>query len=203
MHTEDHYRLLYGPYVPPRLGRGDRAFCLYRDCEVRITSWSDGRIPWPKCIPAHVRSMPILLVTDMLLEAIRRESSLALQYWFGVGYHQVRNWRRGFGVGQWEPEGSIRLHRINCAKGAAALKRKRWTRAELKNKRESAIRLNLIQFAKQSPIQGGHAAWTKQELVLLGTISDAEIAAKIGRTENAVRVKRTKLGIPSAVDRRR
>ena len=45
----DPYRLLHGPYTPPRLRRGDRATCLYRDAEVVITSWSDARISWPRC----------------------------------------------------------------------------------------------------------------------------------------------------------
>jgi hypothetical protein len=146
--------------------------------------------------------MPILLVTDELLSAIRRESSLALQHWFGVGYSQVCNWRRAFGVRKWEPEGSIRLHRALSAKGAASMKRRRWTREELKVRRELAIWLNLIRFAQRSPIQGGHPVWTKRELVLLGTRSDAEVVAKICRTETAVRVKRPRLGIPTADVRR-
>jgi hypothetical protein len=203
MSRSDATRLLFGPYRPPRLRRGDRAFCLYRDCEVRITSWSDGRIPWPKCLPIGTRGQPTLLVTDVLLRAIRRESSLAVQYWVGVGPAQVWSWRRAFGVGMWEPEGSARLHRILSAKGVAGLRRRRWTSAERKAYRDRSIRLNLIRFAQRSPIQGGHPVWTKRELVLLGTLSDAEVAAKIGRTETAVRVKRFRLGIPTVEDRRR
>jgi hypothetical protein len=45
--------------------------------------------------------------------------------------------------------------------------------------------------------------WTPEQLALLGQLPDAEVAAKIGRTEKAVRVKRLKLGIATAVDRRR
>jgi hypothetical protein len=37
----------------------------------------------------------------------------------------------------------------------------------------------------------------------LGTLPDAEVAARIGRTETAVRVRWTTLGIRSASDRRR
>jgi len=125
-------------------------------------------------------------------------SSIALQHWFGVGMYQVWSWRRAFGVRQWEPEGSARLHQIISAKGAAGIKRRRWTPAERNGYRERSIRLNLIRFAQQSPVQGGHPVWVKRELVLLGTLSDAEVAARIGRTEAAVRVKRIKLGIPTA-----
>jgi hypothetical protein len=34
-------QLLFGPYSPPNLHKGDRAFCLLRDCDVVITSWSE------------------------------------------------------------------------------------------------------------------------------------------------------------------
>ncbi|HYT93394.1 MAG TPA: hypothetical protein VEL76_32050 [Gemmataceae bacterium] len=39
-------------------------------------------------------------------------------------------------------------------------------------------------------------------LVLLGKLPDAEVAAQTGRTTNAVRVKRSLLGIPGTCDRR-
>lgn len=44
--------------------------------------------------------------------------------------------------------------------------------------------------------------WTEEELRLLGTMADAELADKIGRPPNAIRVKRTRLGLPSACDGR-
>jgi hypothetical protein len=45
--------------------------------------------------------------------------------------------------------------------------------------------------------------WTAAQLALLGTLPDERLAACIGRTPTAVRVMRTRLGIPSACDRRR
>jgi hypothetical protein len=45
----DQIKLLFGPYKAPPLKRGDRAACLYRDCDVVITSWTDAPIPWPRC----------------------------------------------------------------------------------------------------------------------------------------------------------
>jgi hypothetical protein len=41
--------LLFTPYRPPALKRGDRATCLFRDCDVIVTGWSDGPICWPRC----------------------------------------------------------------------------------------------------------------------------------------------------------
>jgi hypothetical protein len=41
-------RLLHGPYKTPKLRIGDRATCLFRDCDVIITGWHDARISWPR-----------------------------------------------------------------------------------------------------------------------------------------------------------
>jgi hypothetical protein len=42
----------------------------------------------------------------------------------------------------------------------------------------------------------GDRRWTQEQQALLGTLSDAEVAARIGRTEAAVRAKRLRLQIP-------
>jgi hypothetical protein len=47
--------LIAGPYKPPTLRKGERTFCLYRDAEVVITSWSDARIPWPRARSVHYK----------------------------------------------------------------------------------------------------------------------------------------------------
>jgi hypothetical protein len=39
--------------------------------------------------------------------------------------------------------------------------------------------------------------WTQAEEALLGTMPDEELARKLSRAENTVRVKRCKLGIPN------
>jgi hypothetical protein len=44
--------------------------------------------------------------------------------------------------------------------------------------------------------------WTPEQIALLGTIPDEELAALTGRRESAVRVKRSKLRIPTYRDRR-
>jgi hypothetical protein len=49
----------------------------------------------------------------------------------------------------------------------------------------------------------GGPDWIEGELALLGTAPDAEVAAKVGRTEGAVTLKRCLLGIPTCLDRRK
>src|SRR4051812_45759596 len=52
--------------------------------------------------------------------------------------------------------------------------------------------------ARQPP-----APQPRPEFPLLGALPDAEVAARTGRTENAVTVRRLKLKRPTALDRRR
>ena len=49
MTDPDRVKLLFGLYRSPALRRGDRAHCLFRDCLVVVTSWTDAPIPWPRC----------------------------------------------------------------------------------------------------------------------------------------------------------
>jgi hypothetical protein len=48
-------KLLFGPYLAPRLRVGDRATCLFRDCLVVVTGWTDAPTSWPRCRPPEVR----------------------------------------------------------------------------------------------------------------------------------------------------
>jgi hypothetical protein len=89
--------------------------------------------------------------------------------------------------------------RAAAEKGAAELRGKPLSPAQVERRRRMARALNLGQYLDPAHGQG----WSKAELRLLGKVSDAEVAARTGRSENAVRQKRNKLGIPSARDRRR
>jgi len=197
----DRCRLLHAPYDPPPLKRGDRATCLYRDCDVVITSWTDARISWQSCRALHhKRGRPGLLVDSQLLRAIQTESEAAIVYWFGVSPFLVWKWRKAFGIGQWETEGSRRLHQALSETGAAVLRDKLLSREQVEQRRRRAINLNLGRYLKP----GYHGRWwTAKEMALLGKLADEVVAKKIGRPANGVRIMRTRLGIPSANDRRK
>src|SRR5262249_4531468 len=112
MNDADRIRLLFGPYCPPALRKGDRATCLFWDCLVRVTGWSDARIPWPRCRPgASPRGRQVMLVEEELARAVRHESAAALAYWWGVTGQVVAAWRKALGVGRVDPPGSRRLVR--------------------------------------------------------------------------------------------
>ena len=198
-------QLLFGPYTPPNLKVGDRAVCLFRDTDVIITSWTDAPIPWPRFRAVdkpHGGSG--LLVDEELARAVRSESKAAVMYWCGASHAAVYNWRKALGVGQWEPEGSRRLHRVNSAKVAAAFQAHEFTEAERRQRRQTALRNNLARHLQ--PGYNGPAyteGWTAADLALLGTMPDAELAERIGRPYWSVFYARRGRGIPAFTGPRR
>ena len=182
--------LLAGPYHPPALGRGDRTTCLFRDAEVVITRWTDALISWPRCQRVGVRGGSGLLVTEELVRAIRTESSLAIQYWWGVNAETVWRWRKAFGVSQWGTEGSQQLHQQSSEAGARKLRGKTRpaaaVRKQVKTCRERGYKPGSRRWEK--------TGWKQWELDLLGTAPDAEVAAQIGRSVSAIRAMRWRLG---------
>ena len=117
LRTEDRLRLLHGPNQAPALHVGDQATGLYRDCDVVVTSWTDGPISWPRCKRTTGKGHPSWLVDDELARAIRTEGA----YWWGVSSSVVHDWRTAFGVGLENP-GTRRLIRAAAQKGADALR---------------------------------------------------------------------------------
>lgn len=162
----DPYQLHHGPYNPPSLRRGDRATCLYRDADVVISSWSDGRIPWPRCrrLASH-GSGSGLLVDEELARAVRMESSLALHYWFGVNYSVVCCWRKALGMGRFN-ESSAKLRKGRNAKLAQKLKGKRLPPEQVERRRRTALELGL-----RPPPRLGRAGLDRAELAQLGTVA--------------------------------
>jgi hypothetical protein len=94
MKAKDRVRLRFGPYHTPRFRYGDVVFCE-RCGEVTVCGLSAARIPWPTC--RRGRGRAIILCAD-LVDAVRRESSIAVQYWWGVGRETVWRWRKALGV---------------------------------------------------------------------------------------------------------
>jgi hypothetical protein len=197
MSQPDNAKLLGAPYGCPSVKKGDRAFCLFRDCVVVITGWSDGRLLWPRCRAIGVRGGSGLLVNEELARAIRTESAEALKYWWGIGTAAAWHWRKALGIGQRGTPGSRRLFDKSARAGAEAMKRRDFTPAEIEERRRRAIELGLGKGLKT----GYHGPlWTKKQIKLLGKKPDAEVALLTGRTENAVRIKRDRLKVPRTAE---
>jgi hypothetical protein len=77
----ERVKLLFGPYRAPHLKRGDRATCLYRDCAVVITTWSDAPIAWPRCRALDSSGGGCgLLVDEEPARAVRHEAAAAVMF---------------------------------------------------------------------------------------------------------------------------
>jgi transposase-like protein len=175
--------------------KGDYTFCLYRDTAVVVTAWTAARIPWPRCRSLESRGGAGLLVSKELKRAIRSESAAALLHWFGVSQHAVWNWRRAFGVGRLATPGSRPLRTAINRGLAAATRGRKVLAAERKRWRRAAIDANAGERLQGRRWAG--TGWTKEQLARLGTKPNAKLAKLFGRSEGALRQRRTRLGIPT------
>jgi hypothetical protein len=199
MTDRDRVRLLFGPYRPPALRRGDRASCLLRDCDVVITGWSDGRISWPRCraLGTHGGGSGILL-DEELARAVRHESAAAIMFWWAVTDGVVWRWRKALGVGRADTEGSRRLIQAAAEMGAAEQRGRELPPEQVERRRRTAREKNLAQYLQP----GYHGPrWTQEQPQLLGAEPDVVIAAKVGRKAEVVLSMRRRPGIPNPAAR--
>jgi hypothetical protein len=135
-----------------------------------------------------------LLVEDELARAVRHEAVAAICHPWGVTNGVVWRWRKALGIGRTDPEGTRRLMGAAAAVGAEAMRHYEYTAQERDQRRRRAVELNLARHLKT----GYHGLrWTAQEVSLLGSLPDAEIAQRVGRTVAAVRQKREELRLPN------
>jgi hypothetical protein len=172
--VDDRVRLLHGPYQAPKLRVGDRVTCLFRDCLVVVTGWTDARISWPRCRPLDVpRSHPSLLVDEELARAARRESAAAVGFWWGVSVGIVWRWRKALGVTRTSNEGSRRLILAAARKGAAGVHEVARANARGLCDPEAAWRPADADLARRRHLRGCpvQPRWTPQDAAL--AVSDS------------------------------
>lgn len=102
----ERFRLLNGPYSAPLCKIGGWLTCKIRG-RVRVVKMSDGPVPWPMVKVPGPRPPAFALCGD-LIEAVRQESTLALQHHWGVKTSTVWRWRKALGVDQ-NNQGTLRL----------------------------------------------------------------------------------------------
>src|SRR5262249_7608542 len=153
--------------------------------------------PWPRCRrPGTHGGGSGLLVDDELARAVRLESSLAIQHWWGVSVTVVWRCRTALGVEGYN-EGSARLRNELNGQLAEELKGKQLPPDQVERRRRTALELGL-----RPPPDSAVWAWTAEELALL--VKRMSLAWYCGRawgssTPETLRYRRGRLqGLGSA-----
>lgn len=183
----ERVKLLFGPYQPPRLRKGDRVFCLSLDRPVVVVGMSPGPIPWPTCMQLEPpRKGPRrILVEEELARAVRNESTEAVAYWWGVHRSTVHKWRRALGVTRKNNRGTHRLI-LGAIKGSL---QRRFGNGD-----------NIEPDGSVRTCQGRAAVWSPEEIALLGAMTDTEVSKRTGRSLGAINKKREALGRPALAE---
>ena len=131
---------------------------------------------------------------------MRNESAAAVMHWWGASMTAVCHWRKALGTSRTDNQGTARLMLAAAEKGAEAVKERLWTEEE----RDCCRQVNAEKGLAANLVLGYHGPlWTPEDLALLGTVPDDEVARRTGRTPNGVRIMRTRLGITTFKDQRR
>ncbi len=105
---------LLGTYEAPLFAYGQTVRCAVRGAVV-VVGLSAAPIPWPVGRPDRARPRNCLVVYGGLAAALRRESTLAVAHWWGVGENTVWRWRKALGLTGVVTEGSKLLLRQTAA----------------------------------------------------------------------------------------
>jgi hypothetical protein len=205
--SQDRFQLLFGPYAPPRARRNRRLRCEMRGL-LRVGSWSDGPVPWPR----RYRTASIILCGD-LVRAVETESVEAVSHHWGVCRNVVQKWRRALHVLESNP-GTRHLRYFAKSASNSPARRRAIIRAKNPTtilRRERTLHEHshpLVRIATSRQVRdrmartGQHInpdlrLWTAREDSLLGAARDEKVARRINRSRAAVRVRRSILGIPA------
>jgi hypothetical protein len=203
-------RLVGGPYLPPLLPSGARLMCELRG-ELEVDGYTNALIPWPVAC-GHRKQ---LILCGDLLRALRTESVAAMVFHFGISHALVSELRQPFGVERYTA-GSMRLFWRNIELARTPEAREKISRALEGTKDrmtpEDRERLREIQrrpkpdswkekmFERRRRVIDMRRPWTKEELKLIGTRPDREVARLLNRSLSAVKGKRFELLRRGATD---
>jgi hypothetical protein len=222
MKTKDRVQLRFGPYRTPRFRYGDVVFCE-RCGEVTVRGLSAARISWPTC--RRGRGRAIILCGD-LVEAVHRESSIAVQYWWSVGGQTVWRWRKALGV-EARTEGTRAIMRDYANEPRMeAIRARAWAKARDQERRakisvamrgksppahllkalhegnrgrrhSKETRRKMSETHRRRGTRPPHGrVWRPEEDELLRTLSRSEVASLTGRTLVSITKRRRTLQLP-------
>ncbi|HWV98498.1 MAG TPA: hypothetical protein VNZ64_02280 [Candidatus Acidoferrum sp.] len=200
---DDRYRLIDGPYYPPRTARGRFLVCQLRGT-VKVGGYTDAPIPWPR-----IWRRRSLVICGDLLRALRTESVYAVSYHWGLSRAIVSRYRQQLSIPRYNP-GSYRLFREFVIEASRTLQarakhsaaregkpstesardRERLRRIQRRPKPKELRRRMSERMRRRFDLVGPYPRWTPEELAMIGTMRDREVARRINRSLSAVRAKK-------------
>jgi hypothetical protein len=203
---EEKCRLLGGPYVPPLIAIGGWLKCELRG-ELQVGGYTNALIPWPVAV-GHAQQR---IVCGDLVRALKTESLAAVSFHFGICHSLVSEYRHRLGIERFTP-GSMRLFRrtidlARTAEARAKISRHHEGRGDAMTP-EAREKLREIQrrpksekwkqkmgerWRRRFTLLGRPARWTEDELNLIGTRPDREVAKLLNRSLSSVKGKKFQL----------
>jgi hypothetical protein len=203
---DDRYRLIGGPYYPPRTSRGRFLVCQLRGT-VKVGGYSDAPIPWPR-----IWARRSLVICGDFLRAIKTESRLAVAYHWGLSVAIVSYYRQQLTVERMNPGTNRLIHEfvipasrtpearanLSAAKEGQPSTESRSDREKLRRiqrlpKSEELKRRLSERMRRHFAVLGPFRKWTPKEVAMIGTMPDREVARRINRTLSAVRHRKFSL----------
>jgi len=202
----DVVKFIAGPYEPPLVPIGRWLKCKVRGL-LRVGGYTNALIPWPT---AEGNARQLILCGD-LVRALRTESGRAVCFHFGISHSTMSFYRKRLEVERYNA-GSLRLQRRNVElarspKARAKMSRQREGRKDLmrpadrrrlwriqKRPKPLAWRRKMEVFwRRRYALIGKPPNWSEEELKLIGTRPDREVARTLGRSLLAVKAKKFQL----------
>jgi len=203
---EEKVRFVDGPYAPPLVTVGGWLKCELRG-ELQVGGYTNTLIPWPVAV-GHARQR---IVCGDLLRALRTESLAAVSFHFGICHSVISEYRQRLGIERLTP-GSMRLFRrtIDLARtpeARAKLSRHHEGRADTMTA-EAREKLRGIQqrpksvewkqrmgerWKRRHALLGRPPPWKEEELRMIGTRPDREVAKVLNRSLSSVKGKKFQL----------
>lgn len=203
---EERVRFVGGPYSPPLVEQGGWLRCEIKG-RMQVGGYTNALIPWPTAI-GHARQ---LIICADLLRALRTESRVSVCFHFGISPQTVSDLRNKLGIERFTA-GSMRLfwRNIDLARTdearaklsrthegrtdtMTAEDRERLRQIQRKPKSEEWKRKMAIFWRRRFETLGAPEKWSKEELELIGTMSDRELARVLDRSLASVKAKKFQL----------
>jgi hypothetical protein len=225
MTPDEKARLHFGPYGPPALKRGGWLWCAFRG-KVKTYAWSHGRIPWPLIkkggghilcgdLERAIRRESVAAVAHWW--GVRRETVSVWRRLLEVPrmtegtrrlcHEKAMEWATPERMAKMRdlartPAARAKISRSHAGKPIHPRTRKALLAAAKRPKSErhkQFLRRMILRRIHQGeiPFVKPEQLWTRREIEQLGRRPDREVAEALGRSLNAVRLRRIRLGIPN------